>query len=222
MMLKKLPYTITSHQLAEAQKSANDFNGKTTLNYPTGRFFYDSWKIKKELEGTIWDAILKTLPVDMGEARLIKLDEHTCYTSHGDIDDRWHLNITGDKSYIIDLTTQAMYAQTQDLTWWDMNAGPIHSAANFGNCPRYQLVIRKLLNKNVLKDPVRVSIYADEFRYEFDESFSPWLNKASKEGIISDFDYKDFTAYFSVEKSHLEKVTSMATDKLVVVLLDGE
>jgi hypothetical protein len=110
-----------------------------------------------------------------------------------------------------------MYPQTQDGTWWDMNAGLIHSAVNFGNTPRYQLVVRQLLTRNQLMDPVNVNVQVLD-RYAFDEVFSPWLNEANKEGKITDFFYRDTTVYFTVERSCLTQLMSMSTDSLIVQL----
>ena len=221
MMLKETEHKISLDLLLEAQKCVEIFDGKTILNTPTGRFFYDNWNIKDEFKNTVWEKILDTLPYQIGEARLIKLNEHSCYSSHGDIDDRWHLNVSGDKSYLVDLSSLKMYPQTQDLTWWNMNAGPIHSAVNFGNEPRYQLVVRHLLLDNILKEPIQVCIYVDEYnRYEFDEKFSPWLNFANKQGIISNFDYRNFNVSFLVEKEFLNQVIGLSTDQVVARISD--
>ena len=68
----------------------NDF--KTSLNEPTGSFFYDPWVIKPQFKNTPWEQLLNSLnQTVIGEARIIKLDIEKCYTAHADIDDRWYL-----------------------------------------------------------------------------------------------------------------------------------
>ena len=216
-MIRRTFYTITGELLSWAQREVKQFDGKTSINQPTGDFFYDPWAVKPEYYDSVWAYLLQSLPHSIGEARIIKLEENECYSSHADIDDRWHLNLTGVKSYLIDLENKHMYPQTQDGTWWDMNAGLIHSAVNFGNTPRYQLVVRQLLTRNQLMDPVNVNVQVVN-RYAFDEVFSPWLNEANKEGKITDFFYRDTTVYFTVERSCLTQLMSMATDNLIVQL----
>jgi hypothetical protein len=45
------------------------------------------------------------------------------YTSHADIDDRWHLSLTAEQSYLIDLDNMQMHKIDIDGYWYDMDAG---------------------------------------------------------------------------------------------------
>jgi hypothetical protein len=88
-----------------------------------------------------------------------------------------------------------------------MNAGRKHSAVNFGNRPRFQLVVRQLLLPNVLTNPLPVVISSsilnhDEARYIFDSTISPWLNLANKNSWISNFSY-DSVIKFNIEYDKL-------------------
>jgi hypothetical protein len=73
---------------------------KTPLNEPTGNFFYDPWLIKDKYVGTVWEKLLASLPQPHGEARVIIMEPGSSYMAHSDIDNRWHLNIQGDYSYL--------------------------------------------------------------------------------------------------------------------------
>ena len=189
------------------QEIPND-KSKIILNYPTGNFFYDLWKIKSEYVGTCWEEILGSLPSNIGEARIIKLEPETCYVSHADIDDRYHLNLQGDHSYLIDIENEKMYQCQCNGQWYDMNAGILHTATNFGNYPRIQLVVRKLLKHNILINPKKIKITTelknlDMVRFLFDAHISSLLNKLSKNKLISNFFYKDNIVNFYVEESEL-------------------
>ena len=164
---------------------------KNSINHPTGNFFYDSWEVKPEYKGTIWDKLLKTLPKDHGEARVIVMQPGTTYMSHSDIDNRWHLNLQGQQSYLIDLQNREMHLLEQDGYWYYMDAGRIHSATNYGSIPRIQLVVRELLNSSNAADLIQVTIKPastqHDYRYKFDNTVSPWLNRANQNMNIRDF-----------------------------------
>lgn len=186
---------------------------KMVLNQPTGNFFYEPWVIKDEFKGTVWETILNSLPFSIGEARIITLESGRNYFQHADIDDRYHLNIKGRDSYLIDLTNKKMHEIKTDGIWYLMDAGRLHSAANFGEHPRVQLVVRKLLSKNNLKDYVNVAIspQGSNPRYVFDNTISPWLNQANKKGVINNFNVVDHGVRFNIEKQYyqaLKKILS--------------
>lgn len=103
-----------------------------TLNRPSGNFLYDPWIIKDGYRNSIWARLLSILPSDIGEARVIILDNGQCYQSHGDIDNRYHLNLTGSHSYAINLETNTIFEMINDGYWYNFDAGLRHSAANFG------------------------------------------------------------------------------------------
>lgn len=211
-MFTKTKYPISSDLLKEAETSIPDVDFRLSLNKPTGDFFYDPWIIDDQFRGSIWERILNTLPIPIGEARLIKLEPGTCYRSHADIDDRWHLSIQGERSYLINLENDIMYPVVKDQCWHYIDAGIKHSAVNFGSVPRIQLVVRKLLSRNVLKDPINVSITLKKIitdrRFVFDDIVSPWLNKANKQGILQDFKFEEFEVKLTIEKSAVDNLKS--------------
>jgi hypothetical protein len=192
---------------------------KTAINRPTGNFFYDPWEIKDEFRDTVFEQLLNTLPKDIGEARVIVLESESCYTKHADIDDRYHLNLHGDEGYLIDLESNTMYHTVNDGNWYLMNAGILHTAASFGEHKRIQLVVRKLLIKNQLADSVAVSITAtgENPRYKFDNVLSPWLNRANKNNLISNFQYQDSTVKFNIEKTHLSDLKNKCLDNFTLI-----
>ncbi len=181
--------------------------GKHDISNPTGNFFYDPWQLKSEYLGTPWETILNSLPGDKGQARVIILESPSCYTAHSDIDDRYHLNLFGDEAYLIDLEEQKMYKTIKDGIWYDMDAGKIHTAMSIGEHVRAQLVVRKLLNKNKLQNPVTVKVYGnDNPRYKFDNVLSPWLNCANKKGTITNVSIVKFGIKFDIEENLISTV----------------
>jgi hypothetical protein len=181
---------------------------KTSINKPTGNFFYDPWVIKDEYKGTVWETLYNSLPTSKGEARIIILDPARCYQIHADIDDRYHLNILGEECYLIDLVRGQLHQLKQDGVWYEMDAGQLHTATNFGRQYRIQLVIRKLLNNNILADPIKIKLSsliddADSARFIFDQTVSNWLNYANKDKIISNFLFNNNAVEFEIEKNYL-------------------
>lgn len=215
-MLKELGYkvkdSIVDRALVELQR--DDF--RTTINQPTSSFFYDPWLIKDEYKGTIWEQLLSSLPFDIGEARIIVLKPGTCYHSHADIDDRYHLNLSGQYSYLIDLESNVMHPTVCDKLWYEMDAGLRHVAANFGSTDRIQIVVRKLLKRNQLLDFCKVKITPvnnfEKARFIFDDHISPWLNRAVKNGIINNFNTDLKCAEFDIEKKYIEELKKILTD----------
>lgn len=212
-MITATDYAISSDILQEAIKSIPHIDFKLPLNETTEDFFYTPWQIKKEYKGTIWDKVLQELPELQGEARLIKLDPGTCYYAHADIDDRWHLSLQAEQAFLIDIKQQQMYELNVDGKWYNFDATNIHSAANFGNIPRVQLVVRKLLEKNNISDPVNVEIvlkeYRHDFRYVFDHTVSPWLNKANKKGWLTNFEQTEKSVNFKLDKTKIEEISAL-------------
>jgi hypothetical protein len=180
------------------------------LNDPTGNFFYDKWKIKAEYVDSAWGSILNTLPIDIGEARVIILDTGRCYQAHADIDDRYHLNIQSENSFLIDLENNLTYKICQDGAWYQMDAGRLHSAANLGRCFRIQLVVRQLLTRNHLVNPINIEISSDlpkdDSRYLFDQTTSVWLNRANKSGVINNFKYSSDRVGMEIEQASLPEL----------------
>jgi hypothetical protein len=212
-MLTMTQYNVPPLFLKDGLDSIPSESFRTAINKPTGNFFYDPWVISDEFKDTVWERIYNTLLVeDKGEARLIKLEPGECYQSHADIDDRYHLNLSGNNCFLINLETEKLTPLNFDGIWWEMDAGSIHTAANFGNRTRYQLVIRKLLDKVILDKPVEVSITIpktvdqEDCRYIFDQRVSPWLNKANKLGLIQDFKYAPRNVNFKTTKENIEDI----------------
>ena len=221
-MIVKTPYTVNLDLINNALASVHTFDFKTSLNEPVGDFFYSPWAIKQEFIGTPWEQILHSLPPIIGEARVIRLKGNESYFSHADTDDRYHLNLTGSKSFLIDLDSQTLYPTICDGTWYEMDAGVRHTAANFGNRDRYQLVVRKLLPRNKLYDRVSVKIVStitdlDEARYQFDDLISPWMNRTIKQGKIDKFNYVDGVIMFDCERLEFEVLKNMLPTEFKLV-----
>ena len=213
-MLSKTNYTVDISVFQEACNQLPCRDMKTTINQPTGNFFYDTWELKEEFKGTVWETLYNSLPVTKGEARIIILDPAHCYQTHADIDDRYHLNILGEACYLIDLVKEQMHGLKQDGVWYDMNAGLLHTATNFGRRARVQLVVRHLLKKNQLLEPVEITLSStvsntDDARFVFDNTLSPWLNKANKSGHINNFSYSPTVVNFNIEKNKLDLFKSI-------------
>jgi len=202
-MINQIGYSITNSQLEQAIQSLPAIDFKFTLNEPTGNFFYDSWKIKDKFKNTIWEEILLTLPFDQGEARLISLAPGTCYWAHGDIDDRWHLSLVNEHSFLADLSSPSLY--TTDVgKWYIMDTSRIHSAVNFGEHNRIQLVVRKLLTNGCFDNAISITIpipKIDNARYLFDTLYSPWLNLTNKTGCLKNFSYTENEITFKIDES---------------------
>lgn len=215
-MLTKTEHQIDTFIIEQAIQNCPQNIFKYPINQPTGNFFYDPWELKPEFQNTEWEIIYNSLLGDKGEARIITLESGNNYYSHADIDDRWHLSLDGNQSYLIDLSTLKMVETHRDGIWYSMDAGQLHTAANFGQIPRRQLVVRKLLTRNILKNPIQLSITkikdAFDYRYQFDHKVSPWLNFANKQGLITDFHYSNDIVFLTIEEDCLKELTSLLGD----------
>lgn len=189
---------------------------RVALNEPTGDFFYDGWKIKDEFKNTAWEKVLLTLPYTIGEARIIILEPNQSYMSHADIDNRWHLNLTGRQSYLMDLDAQKMYKQQNDGQWRYMFADKIHTAGNYGSTSRIQVVVREPLKHSRFTNLVNVEItpaYEQfDYRYQFDNIISPWLNRKNQLGELDNFVYKDTFVSFSIAEHVKEELHYIVTN----------
>lgn len=224
-MINSTDYRCAKELIEKSLLFLNELENPTTLNEPTGDFFTDPWQLKSEFLGTVWEEILSTLDTSFGQARIIRLEPASCYHSHADIDDRYHLNLQGEKCYLIDLDDQQMYEINDDGVWYSMNAGKIHSAVNFGRIARYQLLVRKLLPKNILQDSVRVKIFSptlgeDDARFLFDNNISSWLNISYKKNLITDFKPKGSIVELSIEKTQLNSLKSITPQTIRVETYD--
>lgn len=221
-MLGKTEYSVPEKLVKEAIESLPNIDFRHTLNEPTGNFFYSPWKIKPEYKGTVWDKILGTIQEPIGEARLIKLAPGTCYRSHADIDDRFHLSLISARSYLVDLDANQMYPIEEDNNWYTLDASIRHSAINFGSVDRIQLVVRKLLRKGIIPNPSHVTINVKEevsnFRFIFDDVFSPWIGQQDKQGNIDNFKIESETSVsFTIDTSLVSKLKSICPKEFEVV-----
>jgi hypothetical protein len=222
-MISQTPFSVQIELIDTAVDQIKDHD-VFTINEPTGDFFYDQWKIKNELQGTIWEKLYNSLPVhNKGEARIIKLEGNESYFSHADIDDRYHLNLSGNKSFLIDLDNLKMHPVSTDGIWYDMDAGTVHTAANFSNRLRYQLVIRKLLTRGKLKDPKNFKLVAskdtdpDDARFIFDDVMSKWFNQTNKKELLDNFMFKNNIISFTLDSSMVEDLMSILPKEFIIV-----
>jgi hypothetical protein len=221
-MLQPTNYLVDTLLIKEAIDSINFSDFKTAINEPSGDFFYDPWIVKPEFKNTVWDKILNSLPEIKGEARIINLKPGTAYYCHADTDDRWHLNLQSEYAYICDLKETKMFPIESDGIWYTMDAGRLHTAANFGDKDRIQLVVRQLLLKNNLDNPLKVTIKIEEktadYRYQFDQTVSSWLNRANKRSIISNFVFNNEEVTFNLEQDHLHELEAILPKAFKIVI----
>jgi len=194
--------------IAQSLDIMGDDPAKISINHPTGSFFYDNWVIKPEFKGTVFETALHSLPSNIGEARVIIMQNGTSYLRHADIDDRYHLTVRSDESFLIDLESKKMYPSIVDGKWYLMDTSICHSAAVFGEFNRVQLVVRKLLNNVTLINPVEVEILVQgvNCRYLFDNNVSSWLNCSNKRHIITNFRTTTAGVAFSIEYSCIDEL----------------
>jgi hypothetical protein len=191
------------------------------LNKHDGDFFYGTWTIKDEFKDTLWEQVLDTLPYSVGEARIITLVPGESYMAHADIDNRWHLNLTGSRSFLIDLDSQEMVSCERTGYWAFMRAGKIHTACNFGSVPRLQLVVREPLRKsrqpkNLISVSIVQAVPAPENRYKFDNIFSPWLNRINEEYKMTDFSPSPTLVTFKMEAELKDELENIRTQDFII------
>ena len=220
-MITKQLWVCPARLIEQALKEHLVSGEGTVLNEPTGDFFYDMWKIKDLYKDTIWQQVLDTMPMSIGQARIIKLAPGESYMAHADIDNRWHLNLTGEQAYLIDLDNKVMHECVRDNRWAYMDASRIHAATNYGSIPRLQLVVREpLRNSRQPIDLVSISIEATyeqhDFRYKFDKIFSPFLNRANQQYKLADFLHSTFSLSFKLECELLEEFKKLITPEFKV------
>jgi len=218
-MIQNTKYTVSLDDIAGVMGDVYDI-GKFDISEQTGSFFYDPWQLKSQFLGTAWETIWNSLPGPKGQGRIIILESPSCYTSHADIDNRWHLNLCGDEAYLIDLEKEEMFKTVLDGKWYDMDAGVPHTAMNIGAEIRAQLVVRKLLPKNIINDPqhVRIAGVKGNIRYEFDKHLSPWLNRAANNTkIISNVKVVKQGIEFDIEKGLVPLIPVPQQMELVIL-----
>ena len=223
-MITKQIWTCPDGLIEQALKECPVSGEGTVLNEPTGDFFYDTWKIRDLYKDTLWEKVLDSMPMTIGQARIIKLEPGDTYQAHADIDNRWHLNLTGEQSYLIDLDNQTMYECVRDNRWAYMDASHRHVASNFGSIPRLQLVVREPLRRSRQPvDLVSVTIgpaYEQyQFRYKFDNLVSPFLNRANQKYKLADFAHTTFNLSFKLERELLDELKQLLTADYKLTIL---
>lgn len=218
-MINSTAFTVPIDLIKQAQQW-QFLDRKMVINEPTGKFFYDPWVIKEKYKGSVWDRLISVLPPNTGEARIIVLEPGETYMSHADIDDRWHLTIEGTQSYLIDLSNKKMFELTTDGIWYDMDAGRLHVASNFGQIPRIQLVVRKLLihgrSANTTKVKIEPAYDQHDYRYTFDNIISPWLNRLNKYGALNSFNFQDLAVEFNIADSVLPMIKEISKENFKI------
>lgn len=217
-MISNTDYNIDLELIQKAAELCKDWTGKNVLNMPTGDFFYDPWKISPQYQGTIFEDLLSALP-DVGEARIIRQECGTCYQIHSDIDNRYHLNISGDRAALLDLHNNKMYPLEADGKYYLMDAGRNHSAANFGQFPRYQLVVRCLLKRSTwVNEPVEIVAGGDNPRFVFDKYISPLLNEINSRGAMNEFKVTSTGVKFKTNDFWIQHLRDAMPDKFSLLL----
>jgi hypothetical protein len=216
-MITNTHYTVNQNLLQQALEALPNDDFKMSINKPTGDFFYDPWEIKEEYKDTVWGLLISALPKFIGEARIIILKPATNYQTHSDIDDRYHLNISGEHCYLVDMNLGKLHLLEPDGIWYSMDAGKLHSAVNFGRKSRVQLVVRQLLTNSEIDNPVHVTVInnklsKDDARFVFDNTVSPWLNKVQKQNKLANFSFKDQVVTFQTTHDLASELTKLAKD----------
>lgn len=224
-MITQTEFTCNQDTIRDLCKELQNADFPVIINEPTGEFFSSSWKVKQEFAGTVYEKILSSLKVPVGQARIIKLDPGSCYHAHADIDDRYHLNLQGEECYLVDLETKRMYPIENDGYWYEMNAGLRHSAINFGRYYRYQIVVRKPIQFANLSEFVKIELISkesnlDDARFNFDKYISPWLNRAIKNKQLQTFKHNKTSVFLEMSPAALKDFEEIISDKMEIIYYD--
>lgn len=213
MFLKKTNFYFPIQEIISLLDNIDwDDKNRCAINYKTGNWLYDKYEIYDCWKNTKFEDLLNSIPYNIGEARLMKLDPGDCYRSHADADDRLHINIRSNPySFLINLNDNEMHQLVDDNYLYYMDGSYIHTAANFGSIPRIQLVIRVRLQRHELNNGCNVIIKftnpPNNLRYLLDQSISPLINKMCKSGEIGFFDLiTSDSIILYIDKSALKKI----------------
>jgi len=218
-MLQPIDIEFSADQLLSELKHCHleqdqfDAMWKCDINQPTDSFYYDAWQLKPEYSTPAVQSLFAQLP-PVGQAKIVSIPPSTSYHVHADIEDRYHITLQGQHSYLIDLAHHKMYSTQVDNQCYHMDTARIHTAVNFGYQPRIQLVIRHLLHRPLLSDPVHVHLHPvtlDEphnQRQLFDQHILTWLNLAHKQHIIDNFNPmgEDVELQFDLARNHVPQL----------------
>jgi hypothetical protein len=142
-MLIKTILNVDIDPIIEQVNKLGHFGRSICLNETEGNLLSGKYTIKKEFENTPLGRALILLGPDIGEARLLRLDDEDVYTAHTDPDDRYHLVIkTTPYSYLLDLELDCMHKLPVDGYFYHMDTSIMHSAINLGGGERIHLNVR--------------------------------------------------------------------------------
>ena len=219
-MFTATPHRVNSSELLELFRSVqlkqdqHDDMFKLDINLPTGEFYYDPWQLKPEYEHTAVAQLLHQL-APVGQAKIVSIPPGQCYLAHSDVEDRYHVTLQSEHSYVLDITHQQQYACVADDRVYHMNTAQLHTVMNAGYVPRIQLVVRQLLTRHTLVNPVHVHIEATEapynLRQQWDQHILVWCNLANKQGVMTDFDPMNSEAQvqFRMERDQVDSLRSV-------------
>ncbi len=219
----------TAHQWLTSPRGFNTIH--CSIHSHEQDFFYADRTLNCNLHNTEFERLWNTLDRP-GEAQIQIIDSTRCYRSHCDIDNRWHFNLTGDDSFLVDIENQHLWPTRVDGRLYYLNTTFPHSAVNFGMRPRIQLVIRQCLRKNSLTDPVKCwlhhpsedTTHKNASRYLWDKCVQSWLNiHINTLGVVTDFQgdlalpSSDVAIQFKIESTHLREIDDLAKRAGLVV-----
>ena len=204
------------HKLKSVVPSENKI-----LSEPTGNFYYDPWIISPSIKNTVYHEVLESLPVKHGQARIFLRPSGTCYNIHGDMENRWHFNLTGEQCYLIDLESFEMFPTVLDGKWYYLDTSILHSTANFGFVPRFQVVIRDLLIHGNIVNPVNITlkgkILNDKlFMEKFHKFYVCYLNKKNKEGHLDNYQPTPTAIHFTIEEQYVSEIESICPNEFII------
>lgn len=212
------------------------------ISHSTGDHFYDEWLLDDRFKGTELETLWNNLD-SPGHARIILQSPGACYMAHCDIDNRYHINLFGNDCYLIDLEKLKMYHTQADGLVYSFDAGIKHTAANFSNQYRAQLVITRRLSYNKLDDPVNVLCVLENnkdyynVRYPHDLKMLKYINKGIENKVINDFkgdiirslkdDYVEcngdtdtFSYGFEIERNNISELEKIAKSLPIKITYD--
>ena len=101
-----------------------------------------------------------------------------------------------------------------------MDAGRNHSAANFGQYPRYQLVVRCLLTRSHwVEDKVEIVAGGENPRFVFDKYISPLLNQINSRGAMNNFEITATGVKFLTNEFWINHLKDAIPDKFSLLRL---
>lgn len=228
---------LDTEKLQKVLTSPRGFNSFPLQMHTTNNnFFYGERQLLDRYKGTEFERLWNSLE-SPGEAQIQVLDRGRCYIGHCDVDDRYHITLFGNNSYLIDIEKNNLFPTEIDNTVWFLETSTKHTAANFGTVPRVQLVIRKLLNKNKLKNPIPVFLhlqsedthFKNAARYKFDTMVQSFINIGiNKNKTVDQFKgdlataSSDVAVYFEIEQDCLADVEQLASDVDCVVKVGND